>query len=44
MLNVLNSGEQHEIATTLMVRVLLLLLFCGVVNSVFTMAKSFVIC
>jgi hypothetical protein len=41
MLNVLNSGEQHNIATTLMVRVQL---FCGVGGIVFSMAKSFVVC
>jgi hypothetical protein len=41
MLNVLSSGKQHNITTTLMVRVQL---FCGVANSVFTMAKCFVVC
>jgi hypothetical protein len=41
MLNVLSSGKQHDIAMTLMVRVQL---FCGVANSVSTIAKSFVVC
>jgi hypothetical protein len=46
MLNVLssgklNSGKQRDITTTLMVRVQL---FCGVVNSVFTTTKCFVVC
>jgi len=41
MLNALDSGEQHNIATTLMVRVQL---FCGVASNVSTMAKSFVVC
>jgi hypothetical protein len=40
MLNVLNSGKQRDIATTLMVRVQL---FCGVTNSVSIMAKRFVV-
>ncbi len=46
MLNVLssgklNSGKQCDVTTTLMVRVQL---FCGVVNSVFTTIKCFVVC
>jgi hypothetical protein len=41
MLNVLSNGEQHDIVAALMVRVQL---FCGVVNSDSTMAKSFVVC
>jgi hypothetical protein len=41
MWNVLNNGEHHNIAILLMARVQL---FCGVANSVFTMAKCFVVC
>jgi hypothetical protein len=41
VLNVLNRGEQCNIATTLMVRAQL---FCGVANNVSTMTKSFVVC
>ncbi len=41
MLNVLDRGEQHNIATTLMVRVQL---FCGVAGNVSAMAKSFMVC
>jgi len=41
MLNVLSNGKQHNIATTLMVKVQL---FCGVASSVSTIAKSFVVC
>ncbi len=40
MLNVLSSGEQHDIAIALMVTVQL---FCGVVNSVSTTTKYFVV-
>jgi hypothetical protein len=40
MLNVLSSGEQHDIAITLRVKVHL---FCGVANNVSTTAKSFVV-
>jgi hypothetical protein len=40
VLNVLSSGEQHDIAIALMVRVQL---FCGVANSVSTMTKYFVV-
>jgi hypothetical protein len=41
MLNVLSNGKQHDITTTLMVKVQL---FCGVASSVFTIAKSFAVC
>jgi hypothetical protein len=41
MLNVLNNGKQHNIETDLMVKVQL---FCGVLSSVSTTAKSFVVC
>jgi hypothetical protein len=40
MLNVLNSGEHHNIINALMVKVQL---FCGVINNVSIMAKSFVV-
>jgi hypothetical protein len=41
MLNVLNNGEHNDIVIALMVRVQL---FCRVLISVSTMAKSFVVC
>ncbi len=41
MLNVLSSGKQHDITTTLMVKVQC---FCGVAGNVSTIAKSFVVC
>ncbi len=41
MLNALDNGKQHNIATILMVRVQL---FCGVTNNVSTMAKFFLVC